>query len=116
MGLCVIVLVFLTNIFILTKNKRENNQEINPGYAFVHLYNNPNDSTAVTGESFYLNTSDSSRTPPLLFTHLVRQAAGFCAAAVIGRRGSDEPSRAGVCGVLAVTHTFKHITALCFSL
>lgn len=46
-------------------------------------------------------------------THFVWQAAGFRAAAVIGRRGCDEASGAGVCGVLAVARTFKRVTALC---
>lgn len=45
-------------------------------------------------------------------THLVWQAAGFCAATVIGRGGCAEPSWAGAGGVLAAAQAFEKITAL----
>lgn len=45
-------------------------------------------------------------------THLVWQAAGFCAATVIGGGGRAEPRWAGAAGVLAAAQTFSNITAL----
>lgn len=45
--------------------------------------------------------------------YVVWQAGHFRAAAVVSAGGCDETSSAGLGGVLTVTHTFKHIAALC---
>lgn len=46
-------------------------------------------------------------------SHFVRLTACFCAAAVVGGRGRDETSGAGVCRVLAVARALKGIAATC---